>query len=183
MLIPEHRNLLHRVARQSVETGLHTGKPLECSLGDYPEALQQPAASFVTLHHHGQLRGCIGTLQARRPMVEDVSHNAFNAAFRDFRFSPLSDDELPGLTFHISILGPTEAMIFEDRQDLISQLQPGIDGLVLSSHGHRGTFLPAVWQSLPEPEKFIEHLLLKAGLSSNYWSDDIQVERYRVEEF
>lgn len=183
MLIPEHRTLLHQVAKQSVATGLQSGNALDCPLEDFPEALQQPAASFVTLHLQDRLRGCIGSLQASRPMVADVSHNAYAAAFLDRRFAPVSAQELPDLDFHIAILGPREPMTFTSREDLLGQLQPGVDGIVVSDKGQRATFLPAVWQSLAKPESFLSQLLMKAGLRADYWSDTLKVERYQVEEF
>ena len=183
MLSQEYREILHEVARRSIETGVAENRAPLIDLATFPSALHARAASFITLHHHGLLRGCIGTLEPRRSMVEDVNQNAYSAAFLDRRFDPLSDDELDGLSIHISILGKTEPMAFSDKHDLLQQLQPGTDGLVLACPGHRATFLPAVWESLPDPAEFLSHLMLKAGLPADYWSDNIRVERYRVEEF
>ena len=183
MLSEQHRQLLHQVARESIEYGVSNHREKALKAVDYPEPLQQNAASFVTLHLRQMLRGCIGTLTPRRPMVEDVSSNAYNAAFRDYRFGPLSESELVDLTVHISILGPTEAIHFNSRSELLSQLRPGIDGLVIKDNGRQATFLPAVWESLGSAEEFLQHLLVKAGLTRDYWSDSIRAERYTVEEF
>ena len=177
------RQILLEVARESIRHGLEHGRPLHVNVAEYPETLQQPGASFVTLNIGGELRGCIGSLEAIRPLVEDVADNAYAAAFRDPRFPPLSEAEYPRLEYHISILGPSEPMQFESEEDLIRQLRPGVDGLVLSDRGRRGTFLPSVWQSLPEPRDFLRHLKQKAGLPPDYWSDTLQVARYTVEEF
>lgn len=166
------------LARASIQQGLRNGRPLSIKLSDYDEALNQPRATFVTLERHGQLRGCIGMLQAIRPLAEDVVENAFAAAFRDPRFPPLGDDEIQDLTVHISMLSPAEPMLFNTEADLLAQLRPGVDGLILQDHGHRGTFLPSVWEQLPEPEQFLRHLKQKAGLPAHYWSDTLTVSRY-----
>jgi len=182
-LCEEERELLHKVARASIEHGLRTGRPLAVDTARYPPPLREPGASFVTLNEHGQLRGCIGSLEAIRPLVEDVAHNAYAAAFSDPRFPPLRASELPDLDLHISVLSPATPMQFDSEQDLIRQLRPGVDGLVLEDGYHRGTFLPAVWESLPEPREFLQHLKLKAGLPPDYWSDTIRVSRYVTESF
>jgi AmmeMemoRadiSam system protein A len=132
---------------------------------------------------HGELRGCIGSLEAYRPLVEDVAHNAYAAAFSDPRFTPLSETELIDVEFHISVLTPAAPMHFESEADLLSQLRPGIDGLVLEDAGHRGTFLPSVWESLPDAAQFLQHLKMKAGLPADYWSDNLKVSRYTSESF
>lgn len=183
MLTQENREILRQVARKSIENGVSEHQAPLIDKASYPEALQEKAASFITLHHHGMLRGCIGTLEPRRTMVEDVNQNAYSAAFLDRRFSPISGDELEGLSIHVSILGPTEPLVFSSKDDLLQQLVPGVDGLVLSTQNHKATFLPAVWESLREPNEFLAHLLTKAGLPADYWSDDIAIQRYRVEEF
>lgn len=179
----EQRQQLLAIARQSIQHGLQYGRPLSVNAQDYDLTLQQPGASFVTLNLHGQLRGCIGSLEARRPLAVDVAENAYAAAFRDPRFPPLSDSEFPQLEYHISLLNPAEPMQFTSEPDLLAQLRPHVDGLILEDRGHRGTFLPAVWESLPEPEQFWQHLKLKAGLPADYWSDSLKVSRYTVEEF
>jgi len=176
------RRQLLSIARQSIQHGLQHGRPLTISLDDYGEPLQHPAASFVTLMLNRQLRGCIGSLEAHRPLVIDVAENAFAAAFRDPRFAPLTAAEFPDLEYHISLLNPAEPMQFRDEADLLKQLRPQVDGLILEDQGHRGTFLPSVWESLPRPEQFLQQLKLKAGLPADYWSDTLKVSRYTVED-
>lgn len=175
-------NLL-RVARESIVHGLRCGRPLDIDADSSAPALYLPRASFVTLELDGELRGCIGTLEAHRPLLEDVAVNAFNAAFRDPRFPPVRADEVPRLDIHISVLSPPTSMAFNDEADLLAQLHPGADGLVLSAPGHRATFLPSVWESLPRPEEFLRQLKRKAGLPADYWSPHIEVERYTTETF
>lgn len=175
--------LLLGIARQSIRHGLTAGRALPVDKAQYPAALQVPLASFVTLHARNQLRGCIGHLEAIQPLVVDVAENAFSAAFRDPRFSPVTPPELDDLTLHISVLSKPEAIAFTNEDDLIRQLRPGIDGLILRDAGHRGTFLPSVWESLPKPGDFLTQLKAKAGLSPNYWSDAIEVDRYTTESF
>lgn len=177
------RGALLRVARESIAHGLRHGRPLLTDADYYPPALRVPRASFVTLEIDGELRGCIGTLEAHRPLLEDVAANAFNAAFRDPRFPPLHTEELPRLDIHISVLSAPEPLEFDNEGDLIAQLRPGADGLILSAPGHRGTFLPSVWDALPRPEEFLRQLKRKAGLPADYWSADIAVERYTAETF
>lgn len=177
----EHRQLLLALAKASIQHGLQTGKPLKIDLADYPVELREPRATFVTLHINHELRGCIGMLEAIRPLAEDVAENAFSAAFNDSRFPPLSPEEFKGLEIHLSILTPPEPIVFTCEQDLINQLQPGIEGLILQEGHRRGTFLPSVWESLPKPEQFLRHLKQKAGLFPDYWSDNIRIYRYRTE--
>jgi AmmeMemoRadiSam system protein A len=135
----------------------------------------------VTLHLGKQLRGCIGSLQGYQPLIVDVAMNAFNAAFRDPRFLPMTESELPKISLDISVLSKSQPMHFSSEADLLSQLRPGIDGLIISDHGHRGTFLPSVWEQLPDPATFLSHLKTKAGLPTNYWSNTLTVQRYTTE--
>ncbi len=169
------------VAKNSIQHGLTTGKPLKVHLDDFPAELTALRATFVTLQKHGQLRGCIGMLTAVRPLVEDIAENAFSAAFRDPRFPELVVSELNELDIHISILTPSEPINFSSEQDLLSQLQPYVDGLILQEGHARGTFLPSVWEQLPEPKQFLRHLKQKAGLPPDYWSDSIKIYRYHTE--
>ncbi|MCW9015080.1 MAG: AmmeMemoRadiSam system protein A [Gammaproteobacteria bacterium] len=174
------KDLLLDIARQSIQYGLqhHTALPVKAS--DYSAALQQQRATFVTLNLHQQLRGCIGTLQAYQPLVCDVAEHAYAAAFNDPRFSPVTPGEEPELEIHISILTPATAIEFSDETDLLRQIQPGTDGLILESGYHKGTFLPSVWESLPDAEQFLRHLKQKAGLPANFWSNDIKIYRYHT---
>ncbi len=143
-------------------------------------------ASFVTLTLNSNLRGCIGSLIAHRSLADDIKENAINAAVRDYRFLPLTLAELDQVKIEVSVLSEPEEMKFSSRADLESQLRPGVDGLVLSVYGRRGTFLPQVWEQLPKPKTFINHLLAKAGLPKGTWdgldwANDVAVERYTVE--
>ena len=176
-----HQELLLAVARASIQQGLQAGYPLMMNLADYPRVLTECRATFVTLELHNQLRGCIGQLEATRPLIVDVAENAFLAAFQDPRFPPLIADELTELHIHISLLTEHVPVIFCSEKDLIKQLQPNIDGLILVEGHRRGTFLPSVWEQLPEPKQFLRHLKQKAGLAADYWSDTIKVYRYQTE--
>jgi uncharacterized protein len=174
---------LLQVALASIESGLETGSPLQVKPDTCPPALSGRRASFVTLKHDGVLRGCIGSLAPVSSLVEDVARNAFGAAFRDPRFPALTAAELQNLEIGISVLGPTESVEFGSEAELLGILRPGIDGLVLQEGRHRGTFLPAVWESLPKPADFLNHLKQKAGLPGDYWSDNLEIERYTTESF
>ena len=183
MLSDDDRKVLKEVARRSVLNGLEFHRPLDVNVGDYSDSLRQERATFVTLNIEGDLRGCIGTLEAYRPLVVDIAHNAYAAAFSDPRFAPLGPAEYEQLDYHISVLSDTSPMQFASEADLLSQIRPGIDGLVLEDNGYRGTFLPSVWEQLPEREAFLAHLKQKAGLPASYWSDTLKVSRYTVESF
>lgn len=180
-LSPEERALLLNLAKDSIRYGLEHGRQMPLDTATCPAALQAPGASFVTLHCNGELRGCIGNLMPARPLALDVVGNAYAAAFRDPRFPPLTASEFDALTIHISLLSPMEPLQFESEEELIAQLRPGIDGLVLEEPPRRGTFLPAVWESLPDPRDFLRQLKLKAGLPANYWSRTLRAQRYTVE--
>lgn len=181
MLEESDKKQLLNLAAASVKYGLEHHTPLPVNPADYPPALQQIRASFVTLTINQQLRGCLGTLEAHCPLVADVIENAFAAAFRDPRFNPLQESEYHQLQYHISILNPPRPMQFDSEADLIARLRPGIDGLILEDLGRRGTFLPIVWESLPDAAQFLQHLKIKAGLSPSHWSPTLAVKRYTVE--
>lgn len=178
----ERRQLID-LAWASIRHGFAEGTPARPDPSLFSGRLKAPGAAFVTLHRVGALRGCIGHLEAIQPLVLDVADNAFAAAFRDPRFPPLEPWELEGLEVDISVLTPPEALKFQDEPDLLRQLRPGLDGLILEDRGHRGTFLPAVWEGLPEPGRFLAELKRKAGLAATYWSPTIKVSRYRTETF
>ena len=177
----KHQQRLLDLAKSSIQHGLQTGRPLKVNLADIPAELTEYRATFVTLQKHHQLRGCIGMLEAVRSLAEDIAENAYSAAFKDSRFSPLEAAELDELEIHLSILTPAEPVSFTFEQDLLTQLRPGIDGLILQEGHRRGTFLPSVWEQLPKSEQFLRHLKQKAGLAPDYWSENIRIYRYRTE--
>jgi AmmeMemoRadiSam system protein A len=148
-----------------------------------PGWLEAPGAVFVTLTRHGLLRGCIGSLEAHRPLWQDVEANARAAAFDDPRFAPMTSAEWPATRVEVSILSPARPMDFSDEADALAQLRPGIDGVILEHGWHRATFLPQVWEQLPDPREFMAHLKSKAGLAPNFWADGIRLSRYSVEKF
>ncbi|NJD35243.1 MAG: AmmeMemoRadiSam system protein B [Betaproteobacteria bacterium] len=146
-------------------------------------ALDQPGACFVTLTQDGQLRGCIGSLEAHRPLDQDVRANAVAAAFRDPRFPPLTAAELPRTRVEVSLLTAPQAMSFKDEADALRQLRPNVDGVIFAAAGRRSTFLPQVWEQLPEPRDFMAHLKQKAGLPADWWSSEVQLQRYEVQKW
>jgi uncharacterized protein len=174
------RSALLDVARRAIEAGLHDRR-LRVETGRVSDALRSVRASFVTLRVQGELRGCVGTVDARRALVEDIAWNAHAAAFRDPRFPPVSRSELEALDVHLSVLSAPEPVHAGSERELIAQLRPHIDGLVIEAGPFRGTFLPAVWDQLPEPVDFLRQLKRKAGLPADYWSATLAVSRYTVE--
>lgn len=179
----EQRRTLLKIARSSIERGLASHRPWVPETASLPDALVTPAACFVTLRRDGELRGCIGTLEARDPLAQAVSEAAFSAAFRDPRFAPLRGSELEGLEIEISVLSPLQAMAVSSEQDLVARLRPGVDGLVLSEGERRSTFLPAVWEMLPRPSDFVRQLKAKGGWFALYWSPEIEAQRFQTESF
>jgi AmmeMemoRadiSam system protein B/AmmeMemoRadiSam system protein A len=142
--------------------------------------LREAGATFVTLMHNGRLRGCIGTLQATRPLGIDVAENALGAAFRDPRFPAVTAGEWPQCTVEVSLLSAPQPMRFADEADLLAQVKPGEDGIILECDGKRSTFLPQVWESLPEKRAFFGELIAKAGLPADTRLGRCKVSRYRV---
>jgi len=177
---PAERATLLALAGESIRAGLD-GERLPVEVEAFAPALARARASFVTLNLAGRLRGCMGTLEARRALVLEVAEMAHAAAFRDPRFPALGRAEFERIELHISVLSLPEPLVFESEEELLGQLRPGIDGLILSERRARGTFLPSVWEQLPEPREFLARLKQKAGLGPDYWSDAIRVERYTAE--
>lgn len=171
------------LARTAITHGLAAGQPLRAGFEPGMAAeLGAPGACFVTLKRQGRLRGCIGSPTAWRPLIEDVADNAFKAAFGDPRFSPLSRDELDGLEISVSVLTPPAALSFADEDDLLAQLRPGTDGLIIEDTGRRALFLPSVWEQLPDKRLFLAHLKQKAGLPADHWSASFRASRFQAVE-
>jgi AmmeMemoRadiSam system protein A len=179
---PADRATLLDVAAASVEHGLRRGGLLSVDPQRYVPPLREIRASFVTLRIGDALRGCTGCLEAQRPLVSDVARNAYRSAFGDPRFQPLSEEELPGLRFSVSVLSPLEPLPADSEAELLARLRPGIDGLMLREGQAAATFLPAVWGSLPEPAQFLAELRRKAGLPPHHWSRALSFERYTAVE-
>ena len=182
-LSTHHKKILHEIAYRSIEKGLADRHQPTIDSSGYDHVLQTKAATFVTLKIGDALRGCIGILEPRRPLIEDVAHNAYAAAFNDSRFDPVSRDELGRLSIHISVLNTPSDILFESEEDLIRQLRPGEDGIILEEGSARATFLPSVWEDIDSKKEFMRHLKMKAYLPKDYWSDTISIKRYTVEEF
>ncbi len=167
------------IARAAIEQPGETGIEQR-----WPEEwLLLPGASFVTLHLAGELRGCIGSVEAHRPLGEDVVRNARAAAYRDPRFPPVIAGEIARLQVEVSMLSPREPLAAETEGDAIAQMRPGIDGICLDYGEMRSTFLPQVWESLPEPTEFLGELKRKAGLPRTFWHPDLRLSRYTVDKF
>ena len=153
-------------------------------LNSFSQVLRTDGATFVTLTREGKLRGCIGTLEAYQPLVQDVCEHAVAAALEDYRFPPVRPDEVSYLRVEISCLTSPQALAYKDPQDMVAKLRPGIDGVVLKHGISKATFLPQVWQQLPSPEEFLDHLCMKMGASPSLWrTTKLSLSIYLVEEF
>jgi AmmeMemoRadiSam system protein A len=183
---PERRELL-ALARASINSVLSSGRATReltpFAATPLPPELTVRRSSFVTLRHGEELRGCCGTLDAQRPLAEDVWRNAWAAAFNDYRFPPLTAAEWPRLNLHLSLLTRPEPLDVMTEEQLLAVLRPSIDGLILESDTGRATFLPAVWQQIPDPLQFVRQLKMKAGWPATYWSSRVRCSRYTAESF
>jgi len=171
-------DLVHKV----IDAGLKGQQPVvQPNVGgnQYPGLLRQRSC-FVTLKINGQLRGCIGNLEANSRLIDAVARNAYLAAFRDHRFNPVTRGEAEQLEVEISVLTPMQSLPVISNEDLLQKLRPGVDGLVFKAGECQATFLPAVWQQLPDTKSFVEQLKQKAGLSADFWSDDVQCQIYQA---
>jgi AmmeMemoRadiSam system protein A len=175
-----HAGGLIALARDSVRHGLDFGRPLDVAAMDLAPALQASAASFVTLHIDSTLRGCIGSIEARRPLAADVAHNAFAAAFHDTRFDPLHEREFDALDIEISVLGMPEPIAFAGEAELLRLLVVGRDGLIIEQNGRRAVFLPQVWEDLPDPADFVGQLKRKAGIGRAPLGRNATARRFNV---
>ncbi len=183
-LTSAERELLLDIARQAITRETQQIPLAPLPLVTLPERLQEEGASFVTLTQRGELRGCIGSLTAHRALALDVRENAIAAAFADPRFPPVTPEELEELRIEISILSKPEPLTYPDAESLLMQLRPGVDGVVLKRGLQRATFLPQVWEQLPDPEQFLAQLCYKAGLPANAWRwPQVEISIYQVEKF
>jgi AmmeMemoRadiSam system protein B/AmmeMemoRadiSam system protein A len=173
---PSVGELLLPIARAAIASALGLGAQAPVAAS----CLQEPGACFVTLTQRGQLRGCIGSLEARRSLLADVKANAVAAALQDPRFAPLTPGELALTRVEVSLLSPLQEMHFASEADALAQLRPGIDGLVFSCGRHRSTFLPQVWEQLPTATEFMAQLKRKAGLAADFWDPAVRLQRYSV---
>jgi len=165
------------IARAAISSAL--GRSYSGTIEDIPW-LHEKGASFVTLTQNQNLRGCIGTLEAHRPLLIDVKANAHAAAFRDPRFSPLKAHELDSTEIEISLLSALQPLVYSGEHEALAQLQPGIDGVVFEFGRYRSTFLPQVWEQLPDVDVFMAHLKHKAGLQPRFWDEEVKLYRYTV---
>ncbi len=172
---------LVQLAKSAIQYGLETGQVMPAPQTG-PEILFQPGAVFVTLKRQGNLRGCVGSIMARRPLGVDIVENAFHSAFHDNRFPPLTLAEFGDISLSVTVITPSEPMTFSSEAQFIAQLRPNLDGLRIEDQGRQALFIPSVWQSLPKPKDFVAHLKLKAGLTADHWSPTFQAWRFQAVE-
>jgi uncharacterized protein len=177
------RQTILQIARDAIMQSFLGNKDIQINLKLFPAELLEKKGTFVTLNINGKLRGCIGSLSPQRPLIVDIIHNAQAAAFHDPRFKALSIEEFKQIEIHVSILTDARAMQVNSREELLAQLRPGEDGIILKENGKSATYLPSVWEKIPEPENFINELRRKAGLEPKGWDESTQVLRYGTIEF
>ncbi len=181
MFSKDSQKKLLAIARESIAARLENRK---FEAGEVPEELKKVRATFLTLTKNEELRGCIGSLEARQSLVEDVRQNAVSAAFSDPRFSPLSSKEFADIKIEISILTPPRNLEYSNAADLLAKLRAGKDGVILTSEWNSATYLPQVWEDLPKKEEFLESLCAKAGLPLDAWrSGKLKIQIYEAEKF
>lgn len=183
LTLDEQKELL-RVAREAIECRVQGKKLPPVQTASLTSSLREQGASFVTLTIHDQLRGCIGALEAYQPLINDVREHAVAAAFDDPRFPPLREDELSRIQIEVSRLTRPVPLEYKDADDLISKLRPHVDGVVINDGLRRATFLPQVWEKLPDPSDFMDNLCYKMGAGHRHWRNKhLDVFTYQVEEF
>ena len=183
-LTQEDRRYLLVLARETIGHAVRGQSPQPVDLDPLPETLQKDGASFVTLTLGGQLRGCIGSIEPRRPLALDVQENALGAAFRDPRFPSLSEAEFVRVKIEVSVLTRPEPLDYSGSEDLFAKLRPFVDGVIIQRGWQRATFLPQVWEKLPTPQEFLASLCMKAGLPpDDYARPGLEVLTYQVEKF
>jgi uncharacterized protein len=184
LTLEEQKNLL-RLARDAIERGVRGEELPPLDISALSLALREEGTSFVTLTSHGQLRGCVGALEAYQPLAEDVREHAVAAALKDPRFPPVQEEELRGIEIEVSRLTRPIPLEYKDAQDLLSKLRPHIDGVILRDDSyHRATFLPQVWEKIPDSAEFLSNLCYKMGVEPELWRrKHFEVQTYQVEEF
>jgi uncharacterized protein len=183
-LTTEEQKILLRLAREALERGVKGEEISALDLSSLPLSLSEEGSSFVTLTKGGQLRGCIGSLNPYQSLAEDVREHAVAAALNDPRFLPVRENELNGIQIEVSRLTRPVPLEYKDAEDLLSQLHPHVDGVILQDAFHRATFLPQVWEKIPDPAEFLDNLCYKMGIKHDAWrSKRLDVLTYQVEEF
>lgn len=181
MYTAQEKTRLHQTAHGSIKHGLRYRRPMPVNLDDLSESLKAERACFVTLKREGELRGCIGSIEASRALIEEVSENAYAAAFRDRRFTPLTTEEFENIEISLSVLTDAVPVTVASTLELADLLRPNIDGVILQSGRRRGVFLPQVWETLPDPEAFIHHLKRKAGMPEGIQPPALRISLFQVE--
>lgn len=180
----EEKQILLKLARQSIERVVRGLPSLQVELELYSQRLQALGVSFVTLTKEGDLRGCIGALEAYQPLVQDVCEHAAAAATEDYRFQRVQENELGLVEIEISRLTPPQVLAYTRPEELLEKLHPGVDGVILRDGMRRATFLPQVWEKIPDGAEFLTHLCQKMGAPWDLWrKKPLQVLVYQVEEF
>jgi AmmeMemoRadiSam system protein A len=179
----ETRKTILKLARDALQIATEKGRLPPIDLSALPEELRETGASFVTLRKNDALRGCIGALEAKLPLAEDIRQHAVAAALYDYRFPAVEAHEVKDICIEVSILTEPKRLEYEDPEDLLQLLRPMIDGVIISDGVRRATFLPQVWERIPSPSLFLSMLCEKASLPSNAWqTQKLQVSIYQVED-
>jgi AmmeMemoRadiSam system protein A len=183
-LTDQEKQTLLQLARQSIELAVKGLPKINLNLADFSDPLREEGASFVTLTEAGELRGCVGALESYQPLVQDVCEHAVAAALEDYRFRPVQLVEIPYLQIEVSRLTRPESLPYTSSEELLRLIRPGIDGVIIRDGNRRATFLPQVWEKVPDKAQFFNHLCLKMGGPANLWQcNPLQVFTYQVEEF
>jgi len=179
-LTPHEKRQLLAIARESIRHSLITGTHLQVDLSRQRGVLTQKHGNFVTLTTNGTLRGCIGSIVTTQHLAQAIAFNAFNAAFNDGRFALLTKAEFDRTSIEISVLSPLEPIDVNSREELLANLRSREDGLLMEDENRHAVFLPKVWEQIPDPRRFLEHLMAKAGQSVDYWSDSLRFHRFHT---
>ena len=181
LLLSTYAHIMVRTGQQIIRQAVtEKSKEINFNINDYPQPLHVVGGSFITLTIDKNLRGCIGTIRAHRPLILDIAQNSYAAAFRDHRFRPVQASELKTMQMSLSLLTPTEDMSFSSQEDLESQLRPGIDGVIISDGDKGATYLPEVWEGFSDARSFLSSLKKKAGMAEDYWSENFAAKTYQT---